>query len=79
MLKQFRERRAAVQRHRIAMTAARTARSNAVVYHLDGPTVDDVINLAYGTHGIRLTKDEARDALAAELANYGRRLDDTAA
>lgn len=79
MLKKLKARRAAANRHRIAMAAARTARSNAVVYRLDTPTTSDVINLAYGSHGIRLGDDEAKDALAAELAKYGVRLSDSAA
>jgi len=76
---QVREARAARHLHRIAMQAARQANSNAIIYRLGVPTTDDVINLAYGAHGVRLTDTEARDALAAELARGGRRLDDDTA
>lgn len=80
MFKQYRERRVEARRHFIAMQAADQARSAAVIYREgEEPSVDDVINLAYGSHGVRLSESEARDALAAELAKYGRRLDDVAA
>jgi hypothetical protein len=73
MLNKIRERLTTTRRHRIAMRAAR----NAVIYSSTSVTPDDVINLAYGAHGIHLTDTEARDALAAELAYSGRRLNDT--
>ncbi|MCQ6250892.1 hypothetical protein [Streptomyces malaysiensis] len=72
MLKQFLTRRRTARRHRIAMHAAR----DAVFYGPDEPTPGDVANFAYGSTGISLTDDEARAALAAHLARYGRRLPD---
>ena len=83
MFKQRQERRVAARRHRIAMRAAHRAYGSAVVYtpvdRNADPTVEDVVNLAYGSNGVRLTVDEARDALAAVLAEKGRRLNAPAA
>ncbi|MEU1800873.1 hypothetical protein [Streptomyces sp. NPDC019937] len=76
MLKQFLAQRRtalrAARRHRIAMDAARAA----ILHGPDEPTPGDVANFAYGSTGVTLTDDEARAALAAELARYGRRLPD---
>ncbi|MER6607359.1 hypothetical protein ABT282_15955 [Streptomyces sp. NPDC000927] len=73
MFKNIVERRNAARRHGIAMSAARKAYSNAVIYGDGVPTTDDVINLTYGSHGFRLTDTEAHDALAAVFADNGRR------
>ncbi|MFF3730407.1 hypothetical protein ACFYXM_08840 [Streptomyces sp. NPDC002476] len=73
MFKQIRARRTAARRHGIAMSAARKAYSNAVLYGDGVPTTDDVIDLTYGSHAVRLTDTEAHDALAAVFADKGRR------
>ncbi|MFF8910629.1 hypothetical protein [Streptomyces olivaceoviridis] len=77
MLKKLMDRRTTARRHRIAMDAAWSVHLTNLFY--GEPTTEDVINLAYGSHGIRLTETEARDALAAELARFGRRLNTPAA
>ncbi|WP_228981216.1 hypothetical protein [Streptomyces sp. DH12] len=78
MFKKHRDRRTTARRHAIAMAAARAAQAKAVIHGDGTATTDDVVNLAYGSHAIRLTDDEARDALAAELATVGRRLETSA-
>ncbi|GFE20058.1 hypothetical protein [Streptomyces nigrescens] len=72
MFKKHAEKREASRRHRQIMNAA---------YHLLTPGLhldttarlspEDVVVLAYGRHQIRITEEEARDALGAALLERG--------
>ncbi|MFK8851221.1 hypothetical protein [Streptomyces sp. Ac-502] len=60
------------RRRRRAMRCARHIRLHGPC----DPTPADLTAYTYGATGIRLTDDEARDALTAELLAHGRRLTD---
>jgi hypothetical protein len=74
MFKKFAERRRTARRYRIAMAAAH----EAVLYMSGTIHRIDVVDLAYANSGIRLTPDEAEDALRAAFAKAGRRPTDMA-